>query len=505
MPQVLFNNVPGNILVPFYYSEFNSGGTPYAGDARQLHIGQKTSAGGATAGIVYGPVQSELDAIAQFGKGSMLHTMFNIAKRNAPLQPFWALPLADPAGAASAGTIEFAAPAVTGAGILRVMGRRIVVQVNATDTDEAVCAAVVAAINAANLPIVAAVDGIDAAIANLTARHVGALGDTIQVTIATNEPNVFDAVNADITALTGGSGVPSLTTPLANVGDEEFDWIAGPYADTSSLNAIKDFLGDVSGRWSPSKMLFGHYIAANFGNLSAQTTLGAGRNDPHASVLGSQTSPTPPWEWAAWLGALAVQHLSTAPELSRPLQFLPAVGILPPESRATWFDTDDRQSLYAAGIAGYRVARDGTVQIDRLVTTYKTNAQDVPDATFRDIETMAQGMFTSRYFRSAVSNAHGRQALADENPQNVAAIVTPRDIRNTLIHAYEDLVALGVTEKPEVFARSVVVERDPSNPNRVNAFIPADMVNQLRIFAANITAFLQYNTANGQAQVPAAG
>ena len=102
MSQVTFNQVPGNILVPFYYSEFNSGGTPYAGDARALYIGQKTSAGNATAAIVYGPVQSELDAIARFGKGSMLHTMFNIAKRNAPLQPFWALPLADPSGAAAA-------------------------------------------------------------------------------------------------------------------------------------------------------------------------------------------------------------------------------------------------------------------------------------------------------------------------------------------------------------------------------------------------------------------
>ena len=505
MSQVTFNQVPGNILVPFYYSEFNSGGTPYAGDARALYIGQKTSAGNATAAIVYGPVQSELDAIARFGKGSMLHTMFNIAKRNAPLQPFWALPLADPSGAAAAGSIVFSAPGVTGAGILRVMGRRIVVQVNAADTDEAVCAAVVAAINAANLPIIAAIDGTDAEKANLTARHVGALGNAIQVTRATNEPNAFTSANAVITALASGSGVPSLTTPLANLGDEEFDWIGSPYADTASLNASKDFLGDVSGRWSPSKMLFGHYIAANFGNLSAQTTLGAGRNDQHASVLGSQTSPTPPWEWVAWLAALAVQHLSTAPELSRPLQFLPAVGILPPEDRATWFDTDDRQSLYAAGIAGYRVSRDGTVQIDRLVTTYKTNAQDVADATFRDIETMAQAMFVSRYFRSAVSNAHGRQALADENPQNVASVTTPKDIRNTLIHAYEDLVALGVTEKSDVFARSVVVERDPTNANRVNAFIPADMVNQLRIFAANITAFLQYNTANGQAQVPAAG
>jgi phage tail sheath gpL-like len=501
MSQVTFANIPGNLLVPFYYSEFNSGGTPYAGNARPLIVGQKTSAGAAPAGVLYGPVQSEQEAIAKFGAGSMLHAVFNMFKRNAPLQPLWVLPLADPAGNAAAGSIEFTAPGVTGAGILKVMGRRMVVQINAGDNAAAVCAKVVAAINAMNLPIVAAVNGVDTAVADLTARHVGLLGNGIQVSVATDEPNAFTTTNADITALSGGTGTPSLDTPLANLGDEEFDWIAGPYADSTSLNSVKDFLGDVSGRWSPSKMLFGHYLTKNFGNLSAQTTLGAGRNDQHVTIVGGQVSPTPVWEWAAWLGALAISHLSTPPELSRPVQTLPAVAILPPADRSTWFDTDDRQALYAAGIGGYKVAGDGTVQADRFVTTYKTNGAGVADATFRDIETMAQGMFVSRYLRTAVSNAHGRKALADENPTNVAAIVTVRDIRNTLIHAYQDLVSLGVCEKPELFAQYVKVERDPLNATRVNAYLPLDMVNQLRVFAANITAYLEYRTASGQAQI----
>lgn len=501
MSQVTFNNIPGNLLVPFYYSEFNSGGTPSVDDARPLLFGQKTSAGAAPAGVVYGPVQSEQEAIAQFGAGSMLHAMFNIFKRNAPLQPIWMLPLADPAGAAAAGSIEFTAPGVTGAGILKVMGRRLAVQVNAADNAAAVCAKVVAAINAMNLPIIAAVNGFDTAIADLTARHVGLLGNAIQVTVATDEPNALTTANADITALTSGTGTPSLDTPLANLGDEEFDWIGGPYADATSLNSVRDFLSDVSGRWSPSKMLFGHYTTMNFGNLSAQTTLGAGRNDQHVTIIGSQVSPTPVWEWAAWAVALEISHLSSPPELSRPVQTLPAVAILPPADRSTWFDIDDRQALYAAGIGGYKVARDGTVQADRFVTTYKTNGVGVADATFRDIETMAQGMFVSRYLRTAVSNAHGRKALVDENHDNTAGLVTARDIRNTLIHAYSDLAALGVCENVDLFAQYVKVERDPLNATRVNAYLPLDMVNQLRVFAANLTAYLQYRTASGQAQI----
>lgn len=498
---VAFNNIPGNELVPFFYAEINSGGTPYQGNPRALYVGQKTSAGAAPAGVPYGPVQSESEAIAQFGLGSMLHAMFNIARRNAPLQPFYALPLADPAGAAATGEINVNSGTpigVTGAGIIKIMGRHIVVQVGASDTAATTAAAIVAAINAANLPVTATVDGTHSYQVNLTARHVGESGDAIVVKVPTDEPNVFTTTNAAVTAMAGASGVPDLVTPFGNLGDQEYDWIGCPFADTTSLNAVKDFLNDTAGRWSPAQQIYGHYTAVKFDTLSNLCIFGAGRNDQHASVMGSQVSPTPPWEWAAALAAQEVEHLGTAPEASRPLQSIVLQGVLPPDDCSTWWDIVDRQALYSKGIAGYKVLSDGSVAIDRLVTTYQKTAAGVPDKTFLDIETMAQAMLATRYLRVAVSNAHGRQALADENPYNVAGVTTPKDIRNTLIHAYNDLTALGVVENATAFASALVVERDATDATRVNAYLPIDVVNQLRIFAANVTLFLQYNSASGQ-------
>jgi phage tail sheath gpL-like len=408
------------------------------------------------------------------------------------------LPLADPAGASATATLTITAPAVTGAGIVRVMGRRITFQVNAADNATTVAAALAAAINAENLPVTAAnVAGVVTA----TARHVGALGNNIEIKIATNEPNVLTTTNCVIVAMSGGSGVPALTTPLANLGDDEFDWIGGPYSDTTSLNTVRDFLNDTAGRWSPIQQLYGHYITQTIGNLSTVVGVGNARNDQHVSIIGTQASPTPPWEWAAALAAIAAAHLTDAPELSRPLQTLILDGVLPPDDRSLWWDIADRQALYVDGIGAYKVSVDGLVILDRVVTTYQQTPAGVPDATFRDIETMAQLMFIPRYFRVAVSNKHARQALADENPFDVDEVTTPRDIRDTVVHAYEDLVALGVTEKPELFAQFVKVERDPNNATRVNAYIPADVVNQLRIFAANITAFLQYQTPSGASAV----
>jgi phage tail sheath gpL-like len=108
---------------------------------RVLLIGQKTAAGLGAAGTVFGPIQNEREADAQFGVGSMLSAMFRIARRkNAPFQPIWVLPLADPAGAAAAGSLTFTAPGVTGAAILWVLGRRVVFQVNAADTAATVAA-----------------------------------------------------------------------------------------------------------------------------------------------------------------------------------------------------------------------------------------------------------------------------------------------------------------------------------------------------------------------------
>lgn len=497
---VLFNAIPGNLLVPFFYAEINSGGTPYQGNARLLLIGQKTSAGSASAGVPIGPVQSESEADALFGAGSMLSQMYRIARRNAPFQPIWALPLADPAGNAATGTVTInSAPAVTGAGIVHVMGRRIVFQVNAADDKDTVASNLAAAINAAQLPVTAAPGAPggddDEHIVTVTARHVGALGNGIEIVLAADEPNVLNAGNSTIVAMSGGTGVPVL--PLANLGDDEFDFLAAPYSDTTSLNAVRDFLDGQSGRWSPIQQLYGHYFTAAHGNLATLVGIGNGRNDPHVSIMGSQVSPTPVWEWAAALAAVAIAHLSDAPEVSRPLQTLQLSGVLPPRDRSVWWDIADRQALYADGISGYKVTIDGIVIIDRVVTTYQLSGAGVPDATFRDVETMLQLMFATRYLRVGVSNRHARQALADDNPYNLAEIATPKSVRNTLVHIYNDLVALGVAEKPDLFAQYVRVERDPNDATRLNAYLPLDVVNQLRIFAANVTAFLQYQSPGG--------
>jgi len=492
-----FNNVPANTLVPFGWFEFNSGGTPPTGDSQALLVGQLKSGGAATPGVPYGPIQSEADAVKQFGLGSMLVDMYKIARLNAPTAALWALPLSDPSGVAASGSVVFTAPNVAGTAYLAVMGRLVAWQVNAADTAATITTNAVAAVNALNLPVIATVDGSNTGKMDLTAAHVGTLGNFIDVALVTNQPNVLASANATITAMSSGTGTPSLTTPLANCGTLPFDWIGSPYSDATSLGSFQTFLSDQAGRWSSSEELYGHHTTVNQGNLSTQTTLGAGRNNQHECIMGVQYFRTPPWEWAAALAAAEVVNLADAPGCSLPLQGIVLQGILPPFDRTKWWQISDRQALYTAGIAAFTVNAAGQVVIDRMVTTYKTNAASSPDATFLDTETMAQGMFSLRYFRNQVATALGRVAIADDNPFNNPAIVTTNDVRNVLIHAYNDLVALGVTDDASDFAQFLQVQRNAQNAARVDAYLPIEFVSGLRIFAGNVTAFLQYFSPSG--------
>ncbi len=495
---VQFSQIPANLRVPLFYAEINAGLSPYQGPSRLLLIGQKTNSGSAP---VNAPIRLDGNEQGLFGAGSMLTEMAVWARQNHSFGEIWALPVADPAGVAQTFTVTVAAGIADKQGtlVLYVAGERVSVAVALSDDEDAVAASIVAAINAgytrfgramSHHVIAAAVDNV----VTLTARNVGALAGKISI----DKDLVGDegplAAYVTIAAGVAGTGVPALGAALAALGDQEYDWIASPYSDTTSQNDMRDFLAD---RWSPMQQVYGHHVSTmfdSFGNLAA---FGSGRNDPNADIMGVPNSPTPPWIWAAAIGGRVARDKNLGSEvdqayrISQPLQTLDLIGVRPPKSRTDWFSIVQRQQLYQDGISGFRVLADGTVVIDRLVTTYQTNAYGQPDITWLDVETRAQMVYFVRYMRHRITQKYGRMALADENPSGQPGIVTPKMIKAECVHAYIELERGGLVEKSNLFAQNLIVERS-SDPNRVNAYLPVDLVNQFRIFAANATTFLEY-------------
>lgn len=491
---IQFNSIPGNVRVPLWYAEFNAAQSPFQSIARLLLVGQLRSTGTATAEE---PVQVEGNEDGLFGYGSMLSAMCRIARRNAPFQEVWALPLADEgAGVAATGKITIATGSPSANGTLTVyLGTtRVRVGVSTADDQDSIATALAAAINATpHLPVTAAVNGANADEVDITFRHKGTMGNHFLIHIDyRGDEGPLAAELVTITAMANGATDPDISAALAALGDEEYDWIAGPYTDSTNTDAVTALLNNETGRWSPFSQLYGHYITHKSDTQANLSTFGNTLNDPHISVMGSRNSPSPPWEWAAALGAVAAAHLQDAPELSRPLHTLVLQGIWAPKLKSDRFSQQQRQTLYYDGISGYHVRRDGQVAIDRVITTYQTNAWSVPDASWLDIETMAQGMFAIRYLKAKVVGQWGRAALRDENPLGIPGVATPADVRDTIVHGYRELSALNVVENEDLFEQLLIVERAQDDATRLDILLPIDHVNQLRIIAVNATSYLQF-------------
>lgn len=501
MGQVQTSNIPANLRVPLFYAEINAGPNAYQGPSRLLVIGQRTAAGSLAANAI---VRLDGDPQALGGAGSHLAEAALYARQNHPFGEIWIGALADPAGVAATFTVtvDSGIEGKEGTLVLYVSGERIEIAVAVTDTDDSIAADIAAAVNAGyvafgrplSFPVTAAATD---NVATLTARNAGTLGNKIAI----DKDLVGDEgpLGQYVTIAVGvtGTGVPALGSLLAALGDIEFDWIAAPYADTTSLNSIKTFLDGTQGRWSPLQQIYGHYLTAMFDTFGNLASAGEARNDPNASIMGIANSPSPPWQWAAALGGAIAKdknlggEVDQAYRISQPVQTLPLVGIKPPKAKSDWFTVTQRNTLYQDGISGFRVQVDGTVVLDRVITTYRQNALSQPDITWLDVETRAQMVYFVRYMRQRITQKFGRHVLANDNPSSNPAIVTAKIIKAELVHAYKELETGGLVENSGLFAQTLIVERS-SDPNRVNAYIPVDVANQFRIFAANVTTFLQF-------------
>ena len=63
---------------------------------------------------------------------------------------------------------------------------------------------------------------------------------------------------------------------------------------------------------------------------------------------------------------------------------------------------------------------------------------------------------------------------------------------DTPIALYRRLELEGIVENADLFKKYLIVERNASNPNRLDVLFPPDYVNQLRIFAVLNQFRLQY-------------
>jgi phage tail sheath gpL-like len=484
---ISFRNIPPNLRVPLAYFEFDPSLAGTATSLQNALLLGTVPAGAALQPNVVTPVFSADQARALAGTGSAFGRQAEAWFRNNASVPLYVVAAAETGLSVGTCEIEWTGPATAGGVIpLYIGGRLVRILVSPGDDDVAISAAAVAAINAdARVGVIAAVDANNRAITDITAAQAGALGRLkIQFALAgVIGGEVMPAgVTGTVTDWTAGVGEPDVAALLAGVGDAPFDFVLCPWTSSAALEALREFFNDTSGRWSWAMQLYGHGWCAVEGTVGQLSALGNTRNDQHVSIMGFNNSPTPPDEWMAAYAGQAAGSLIIDP--ARPVQALPLIGVRPPP-RESRFTILQRQVLYFDGISATYVTDGEEVYIDRVITTYRRNVWGAPDDSYLDVETMYTAQFYARSARNRILLKFPRHKLASDGTRFGAgqAIVTPKIARAELIAHYGELEEQGIVEDINGFERALIVERSPTDPNRLNALVSPSFVNQLRIFA----------------------
>jgi len=484
MTGIAFSKIPANLRLPGAYIEFDASLAGLAqASFKRLIIGQRFAAGTVAANIPT-RITSAANAEKFFGRGSQIATMLALVMAIDPWTETWAIALDDnAAGAVATGTIALSGSA-TKAGTLNVYigGNKVQAGVGSTDSATVVGATLAAAINAdTSLPVTAAsVTGT----VTLTARHKGECGNDIDIQLNYYSEETPAGLGAVITAMSGGTSNPAISTAIAAMASEWYRWIAMPYTDTANIVALET---ELDARYGPMQQMGGRAFAAIAGTHSAALSWGNARNSAHVSVLGTQKSPTQPCEAAAIYCARASQSLAIDP--ARPLQTLHLTGMLAPSVVDRWSDIERNLALFD-GISTYKVGPDGTVHIEAAITQYQVNDAGVDDIAYLYVNT-PETLELHRYnLRSEIGLRYPRHKLAmDSQPVTPGqAIARPKDIAATMRAVYEREIAAGLMEDFAGYAATLFVEIDANNPNRVNVVDQPNLVNQLRVFA-NLVQF----------------
>jgi phage tail sheath gpL-like len=481
MPPSFLTISPG-IRTVTNHAEFDTSRAVQGVNARRnkiLVLGRRLSTGSVDE-LVPKQVLSGDQAELYHGTGSELAEMVRAAKKANSQTEMWSCGI-EPLTAGTAGTktITITGPAGADGTIqLRIAGRFYVpVAVASGDVENSIATAMNAAIQAhpeyKRMPFTSAVA---TNVVTLTMRWKGIGVADARLNYYSSESTPV-GLTVEIATGVAGAGNPDVTQLLDAIGDTvQYDSIVTPFTDPANLTALET---ELKSRWGGMRQIDGVAFAAVTGTHATATTLGKSRNSAFLCLMAANTSPTPPWIWAAVVAAVEAAE----PDPARPRQGLTLPGILPASPTEQWGQSDRNLLLYS-GCATHVVDSGGNVAIERLITTYQENSLGVPDTALLDIETERTASAIRYDGNVSVSLAFPRHKLAKDGVRLPVGqpIVTPNTMRGFLDGKYDQWTALGWVEgeAKEQFMSELLVEIDPLDPNRLVAQAGPDFVNQFR-------------------------
>lgn len=482
---VAFNSIPTGLRVPFVAVEFDNSRAqqgPALLPYRVLLIGQKTAAGSAQADSLHRVTSADQVALLA-GRGSILHRMALAYFAGNSFTETWIGVLADAAaGVEATGTITVSGTATASGTISLYLGGMLVaVPVAKGNTASQIASSIATNIGLyGDLPVTATAAE---AVVTITFRNKGSVGNEFDIRVNYQDGEALPAgVGLEIGAMADGATDPQLAGLIAALGDEWFQVWAAPYTDVASLTAIE---GELASRFGPMRMIDGVCFTAKAATHSELATLGYSRNSPHVSIVATNESPTPPMEVAAHVAGVAAYYGNADP--ARPFQTLSLPWVKAP-AEADRFTIQERNLLLFDGISTLRVAAGGEVQIERLITTYKTTPAGADDTSYLDVTTMLTLLYLRHSFRSRILSRYPRHKLASDGTRfgSGQPVITPKLGKAEALAWFREMEELGLVENFDQFKRDLVVSRNTQDVNRLDFLLPPDLINQFIVGAAQV-------------------
>ena len=293
-------------------------------------------------------------------------------------------------------------------------------------------------------------------------------------------PSLFLGGSNGVGALAGGSGAPDVAAALAAVDEQWFYTIISPYTDQNNLAKIE---AGMNGRWGGMNMKTGHVFNALNGTHAELTTFGNKRNSAHGSGWGLKGCPTWAPVRATCFGLTCQYYGNQDPAL--PLKAVKVPGVRAPRLQDR-FNYGERTLLVRDGISTTTVNAAGEVYLERVVTYYQQNALGLDDTSLSSLEAKWTVDYYRYQVRARIALRFPRHKLVNDGT-NIGPgqkFVTPQMISDEITALERDLEEMGIVEDVDTSKKNRLVLCSKTDPDRVNAVLPPNLVNQFRTFAA---------------------
>lgn len=469
MTHIGFDTIPGSIRVPGQYIEFNTRsavrGLPQ-NPQKVLMIAPMLSVGKQPA---LTPVQlfSDADAADLFGRGSLAHLMVRQAFSNNPYLDLTVIGVSDHnAGVAATTTVTLSGTATApGVVTLTVGGTEVSTAANTGETAAAVAARLKTAINMADVTVSASGSG---AAITLTAKHKGEIGNETGLTVDAGATGL----TYQATAFAFGGKNPNIADALNKVAGKHYHVICSPFSDEANVRALSQHITTVSNAIEQRGCIG---VIGFGGTVSAGSTLAGKINDGRITCAWYKGAAEQNGLIAAGYAAV----LAAEEDPARPLNTLEIKGLgVTPDEQWPLFN-ECNNALYN-GLTPLTVVNN-KVQIMRAVSTYIKSPANVPDPALLDITTIRTLDYVRRAVKERIALRFPRDKLSDR--------LLPK-IKSEILDVLIKLEQAEIIENAEANKPKLLVVRAGNDANRVNAVIPADVVNGLHVFAGRIDLIL---------------